>query len=91
MGWLRCTYRRCCEWVRSLFDPPSLTLHIGTRGIPEPEIFSTCAGARVSTVMRIRQETPAGIARLAEILAECMDDAPVPSGGRLARHAARRS
>lgn len=76
-NWLRATYLRCCEWVRALLGPSRLILHLGTGEIGESEYLGTCASARMTTLMRIRQETPIGIARLARILAERAHDTSV--------------
>ena len=88
MKWLASAYRRCLEWVRDRLWPPTLVLRREKIRSPSGEVVRTCPAERVETTMRIKTETPPGIARLAAILSECAHDPVVSTRGGLAGNAA---
>jgi hypothetical protein len=88
MTWLRSACRRCVEWVWSWFGPPRLVVPFDALAPEDPQTVTTRPGARIAVELRIRRETPPGIARLAAILSETARESAIPSRSGLARRPA---
>ena len=88
MTWLSSAYRRCVEWVWKWFGPPRLVVPFDALAPEDPQTVTTRPGARIVVEMRIRRDTPPGIARLAAILSESARESAIPSGSGLARRPA---
>lgn len=89
VAWLRSAYRRGLAWVWDQFWPARLVVPYDAIASEEPQIVSTSPGARIAACLRIRRETPTGVARVAVILSECIRESTISSNGGLAGQPAR--
>jgi hypothetical protein len=81
MKWLHARYRRCVDLLLGWFGSVELLVRPGNLANSAVEIASCDPVPRIATRMRIRQETPPGIAKLATILGECAGESEIPAVG----------
>ena len=81
MKWLRARYRGCVDWCLGWFAAVELLVRPGNVASTAVEIASCDPASRITTRMRIRHETPPGIARVATILSECAGESEISAVG----------
>jgi len=84
VSWVGKACRRGIAWLWNRIWPPRLAVPLDALAGEEAQLLTTGPGARIVTQLRIRRETPPGIARLAAILDEWIRESAISSDGGLA-------